>query len=106
MRQALLSQMGTDVEMNQRRNIGESSSLKKIKCLSCIRYKLLSSKGRRQGWFDPGTTSGEYQTKDDLEGKKRCISLEVEGYVIETCSRRTALSGDTCLKLKIRCVNI
>lgn len=94
-----MSETGTDVEMNQMRNIRESSSLKKKKSLSCIYYKLLSSKGRRQGWFDPGTASGADQTKEDLEGKKRRISLEVEGYVIETCSWRTALSGDTYLKV-------
>lgn len=64
MRQALLSQMGqrTEVERYQKRNAREiKMSVMKM------HYTLLSNKGRRQGYFDPGMALEEGCIEKDLK---------------------------------------
>lgn len=72
--------------------------------------RLTANKGRKQGWFDPGTASEESQAEEDLDvgrsWRKRGISFGRQGYLIQTCSWETVLSEDKCLKLKVWYMNI
>ena len=55
MRQALSSRMGDRHERNQESKYKQEH------------YRLMDNKGRRQGWFDPGTASEKSQVEEDLE---------------------------------------